>query len=150
MESIMTFIHLIRGWGGRPNVWYLLFFTKFFKVKDSTKIRLIQSLVQALITERVDFRSIQINRKPLHHLPMINCLFFPFFLLESQPHFFYSSPSIQTKRAWDLAEVAMQNSCIGFLMPQNKNLLNFTAGSASYTVTAAASAENLALPVDFV
>ena len=44
----------------------------------------------------------------------------------------------------------MQNSCIGFLMPQNKNLLNFTAGSASYTVTAAASAENLALPVDFV
>ena len=34
-----------------------------FKVKDSTRIRLIQSFIQASIIEIVDFRSVQINRK---------------------------------------------------------------------------------------
>ena len=69
-----------------------------FQVKDSTKIRLIQSFVQALITKIVDFRSIQINRRGTTALSNDQLLlnFSPFFLLEGQALLFKLYTALNT------------------------------------------------------
>ena len=65
---------------------------------DSTKIRLIQSFVQALITKIVDFRSIQINRRGTTALSNDQLLlnFSPFFLLEGQALLFKPYTALNT------------------------------------------------------